>query len=294
MKKFLGFSRNGRRLFVLAALLVAALAGCSSAAGGQPTSSTKSLYTIVKSSGTLRVGVRPDDPPHSFLNSHGSFVGFDVDIAKAIARDWGVKLQLVPVNELTRFSFLQNGRIELAATSISKTVQRAEEIDFSETYFFSDQTILVQKSKYKHLSGLVGKTIAVDRGSNAGDNWLAWLKAHGHTGNTHLETFGDKQASLNAVQTGAVAGYVEDYELLGALAHTNPKLYVINDPGGVGVKLDGVGMHKNDSLLMLNVNLALQHIASSGEYNAIYNRWFGPNSATPVPLMGHIEVWPSG
>jgi polar amino acid transport system substrate-binding protein len=294
MKKSPDFSRNSRRLFVLAVLLlVAALAGCSSAVG-QTASSTKSLYTIVKSRGTLRIGVRPDDAPHSFLNSQGQLVGFDVDIAKTIASDWGVKLQLVPVNELTRFSFLQNGRIDLAVTSISKTVQRAEEIDFSETYFFSDQTILVQKGKYKHLSDLVGKTIAVDRGSNAGDNWLAWLKAHGHAGDTHLETFGDKQASLNAVQTGAVAGYVEDNELLAAFAHANPKLYVINDPGGVGVKLDGIGMHKNDSLLMLNVNLALQHIASSGEYDAIYNRWFGPNSATPVPLMGHIEVWPSG
>jgi polar amino acid transport system substrate-binding protein len=275
-------------------VVVAALAGCTSASGQPSSGSAKSLYTVVKSRGTLRVGVRPDDPPHSFLNSSGQFAGFDVDIAKAIASDWGVKLQVVPVNELTRFSFLQNGRIDLAVTSISKTVQRAEEIDFSETYYFSDQTILVQKGKYTHLADLVGKTIAVDRGSNAGDNWLAWLKAHGHAGDTHLETFGDKQASLNAVQTGAVAGYVEDYELLAALSRNNPKLFIINDPGGVGVKLDGVGMHKNDSLLMLHVNLALQHIASSGEYDTIYNQWFGPNSTTPVPLMGHIEVWPSG
>ncbi|MDR0341596.1 MAG: transporter substrate-binding domain-containing protein, partial [Nocardiopsaceae bacterium] len=127
-----------------------------------------------------------------------------------------------------------------------------------------------------------------------GDNWLAWLKHHGHAGDTHVESFGTKQASLNAVKTGAAAGWVEDYELLASYARNDPGLYVIQDPGGVGVKLDGVGMHKNDSQLMLKVNLALQQLAASGEYRLIYNRWFGPGSATPVPLMGHIEVWPNG
>jgi polar amino acid transport system substrate-binding protein len=280
---------------VLALLLTtAAVSGCTAAAGQTGASQTQSLYTIVKSRGVLRVGVRPDDPPHSYLNSQGHLVGFDVDIATAIAKDWGVKLQLVTVNELTRISYLQNGRIDLAVTSISKTVSRAKEVDFSETYFFSDQTILVRKGAYPHLIDLLGKTIAADRGSNAGDSWLAWLAAHGHAGDGHIEYFASKQASLEAVKTGAVAGYAEDYELLASFAHNDPSVTVIKDAGGIAPKLDGAAMHKNDSLLVLMVNLALQHIASSGEYNVIYNRWFGPNSAAPVPLMGHIEVWPNG
>lgn len=287
------FCKAGQALVLVALLALAAVTGCSASAGTSP-AAKKSLYDLVKSRGVLRVGVRPDDPPHSYLNPQGKLVGFDVDIATAIARDWGVKLQLVTVNELTRISYVQNGRIDLAVTSISKTVERAQQVDFSETYFFSDQTILVRKGKYQHLSSLAGTTIAADRGSNAGDNWLAWLKAHGHPGDSHIEYFGNKQASLNAVKTGTVAGWVEDYELLAAYARQDPGLSVINDPGGVGVKLDGIAMHKNDSALVLAVNLALQRIASSGEYSVIYGRWFGPHSATPVPLMGHIEVWPHG
>lgn len=292
MKTLLRLTGSRGIKLVVPVLLLTVTVGCSAAAG-TPTP-RQSLFTTVKSDGVLRVGVRPDDPPHSFLNAQGKLTGFDVDIATAIAKYWHVKLKLVPVDELTRISYLQNGRIDLAVTSISKTVQRAEQIDFSETYFYSDQTILVRKGKYQHLSDLVGKTVAADRGSNAGDNWLAWLKDHGHAGDTHIESFGTKQASLNAVKTGAVAGWVEDYELLASYAHKDPGLSVIKDPGGVGVKLDGIGMHKNDSLLTLKVNLALQHLAASGEYNTIYNRWFGPGSATPVPLMGHIEVWPNG
>lgn len=281
-------------LFVALLLMTAALAACSAASGQTGGSQQQSLYSTVKSRGVLLVGFRPDDPPHSYLNSQGHLVGFDVDIATAIAKDWGVKLQLVTVNELTRISYLQNGRMDLAVTSISTTVSRAKEVDFSETYFFSDQTILARKGAYQHLSDLIGKTIAADRGSNAGKSWLAWLSAHGHAGDGHIEYFASKQASLEAVNTGAVAGYAEDYELLAAMAHNDPGVAIIQDPGGIAPKLDGVAMHKNDSLLVLMVNLALQHIASSGEYNAIYNRWFGPNSATPVPVMGHIEVWPNG
>lgn len=294
----IGTRPSSRRILgalALALLLVtAALSGCSSAAGQTSATSQQSLYSTVKSRGVLRVGVRPDDPPHSSLNSQGQLVGFDVDIATAIAKYWGVKLQLVTVNELTRISYLQNGRIDLAVTSISKTVKRAGQVDFSETYFFSDQTILVRKRTAQHLADLVGKTIAADRGSNAGNSWLAWLGAHGHGGDGHVEYFATKQASLEAVNTGAVAGYAEDYELLAALAHNDPGVSIISDPGGIAPKLDGVAMRKNDSQLVLEVNLALQHTASSGQYDVIYNRWFGPGSATPVPLMGHIEVWPNG
>jgi ABC-type amino acid transport substrate-binding protein len=111
-------------------LTTAGLAGCSTGSGQPGASTAQSLYTIVKSRGVLRVGVRPDDPPHSYLNSQGHLAGFDVDVATAIASYWGVKLQLVTVNELTRISYLSNGRIDLAVTSISKTVSRAKEVDF--------------------------------------------------------------------------------------------------------------------------------------------------------------------
>jgi polar amino acid transport system substrate-binding protein len=66
-------------------------------------------------------------------------------------------------------------------------------------------------------------------------------------------------------------------------------------PGeGIGVKLDGIGVKENDSKLRDEVNYALQRIEASGEYDRIYDRWFGPDSDTPVPREGRIEVWPNG
>jgi polar amino acid transport system substrate-binding protein len=284
------------RLPALATALLASLAGLAacSPASGTTTASGTSLLNVIKAHHVVRVGIRYDDPPHSYLNAHGQLVGFDVDVARAVAAHLGVRLQVVSVNELTRISYLQGGKIDLAITSISKTVQRAHEVDFSQTYFWSDQTFLVRKgSGITSLQGLAGKTVGADRGSNAAGQWQAWLKAHGRPSNPTVELFSDKQAAVNAVQSGAIAGYAEDYEILASFAKQDSGLTVLSTPGGIGVKLDGIAMHKNDSALMLAVNLALQGIAKSGEYMKIYNRWFGPHSATPVPLQGHIEVWPN-
>jgi polar amino acid transport system substrate-binding protein len=303
ISRILGTIRSSRRrprVLALTAVLIMGLTGvaaCSTAAGtttGTTTAASTSLLSTIKARHVVRVGIRYDDPPHSFLNPQGQVVGFDVDIAKAVARELGVRLQIVPVNELTRISYLQDGKIDLAITSISKTVERAREVDFSQTYFWSDQTFLVRKgSGITSLSGLVGKTVGADRGSNAAGQWETWLKSHGHPGNPTVELFSDKQTAVSAVQSGAIAGYAEDYEILASFAKKDPGLTVLNTPGGIGVKLDGIAMHKNDSALMLAVNLALQDIAKSGQYMKIYDEWFGPHSATPVPLQGHIEVWPN-
>jgi polar amino acid transport system substrate-binding protein len=63
---------------------------------------------------------------------------------------------------------------------------------------------------------------------------------------------------------------------------------------GIGAKQDGVGIRENDSKLRDEVNYALQRIEASGKYDEIYDRWFGPDSDTPVPREQNIEVWPNG
>ena len=53
-------------------------------------------------------------------------------------------------------------------------------------------------------------------------------------------------------------------------------------------------MRENDSEMRDAINAALQRIWSSGEYERIYDHWFGPSADTPVPLQGAVEVWPNG
>jgi polar amino acid transport system substrate-binding protein len=253
-----------------------------------------SALDVVKERGVLRAGIRIDNPPHSFIGSDGRWQGFDVDIAEALAEELGVKLEKVKVDELTRISFLQNGQIDIAAASISHTKKRDEQIDFSQTYFWSKQTFLVRKGEVSSLDDLVGKRVGVSRGSHAIGNWRDWLTRKGHQFDQSLIVeFGNKQAGVEAVRQGAVVGYAEDFEVLASFAKNAPTLVVLGD-AAIGMKQDGIGVRENDSRMRDAVNFALQRIAKSGKYAKIYEAWFGPETATPMPESGEIEIWPDG
>lgn len=244
--------------------------------------------------GVLKAGVRQDNPPHSFIDRSGSWVGFDVDMAHAIADSLDLALKMVPVDELTRISFLQNGTIDIAAASMSHTWKRDDVVDFSQTYFWSSQTFLVRQDRVSQLEDLVGKPVAMSRGSHSVGNWKAWLRRQAHPVDTGLIIeFGDKQSAVRAVLQGAVLGWAEDAEILVSYAREHPELTVLlND--AIGMKQDGIGVRENSSDLLDAINRALQEIERSGLYDEIYNEWFGPESATPIPMLRRIEIWPDG
>jgi polar amino acid transport system substrate-binding protein len=279
------------RLWSLWISLFGLLAFWAIGAGGAEVQ--KSVLDVVKERGVLRAGIRTDNPPHGFITQDGNWVGFDVDIAQAVAKELGVKLERVKVDELTRISYLQTGQIDIAVASMSHTRKRDEQIDFSQTYFWSKQTFLVKKGKTHKLSDLVGKRVGMSRGSHAIGNWRDWLIKNGHSPDASLLVeFGNKRAGVEAVHQGAIAGYAEDYEILSSLAKGDASLSILDE--AIGMKQDGIGVRENDSKIRDAVNFALQNIAKSGEYGKIYDRWFGPKSDTPVPPSGEIEVWPNG
>jgi polar amino acid transport system substrate-binding protein len=282
--------RHGRWLALV--LLLVVLGACEDASSGQ-VGSGETLLDEIERRGVLNAGIRFDNPPHSFIDDDGSWVGFDVDIAEALADELGVRLERVRVDELTRISFLQNGRIDVAVASMSHTIERENEVDFSQTYFWSKQTFLVRRGEIDSLDDLVGETVGMDRGSSAIGNWRDWLADNGYPEDAEIVEFGDKQAAAEAVRQGAIAGWAEDYEILASFANQHRSLTVLSDES-IGLKLDGIGVRENDSELRDAINLALQTIESSGRYVDIYDRWFGPDSETPVPLQGRIEVWPQG
>ena len=67
------------------------------------------------------------------MDEHGRWIGFDVEIAEGLAKALGVKLEKVKVDQLTRISYLQTGQIDVAVASMSHTIKRDMEIDFSQT-----------------------------------------------------------------------------------------------------------------------------------------------------------------
>jgi polar amino acid transport system substrate-binding protein len=280
--------RSNRRIVIgwfLAAALVL-LSACSALG----TSSPESTADRVAESGVVRVGVRFDNPPLSFIQEDGEWVGFDVDLANALADQLGLEIELVKVDETTRISFLQEGQIDMAVASMNHTRSREEAVDFSITYFWDNQSFLVRTGTYGSLAEIMGQKVAANVGSSTIDSWQAYSTANGGPAPEIVE-FTDKLAAMQALRDGVVEGYTEDNITLLALAAGDPGLELV--PGGHNKVQFGIGLPENDSTWRDQVNYALQDLWKSGVYQGIYEKWFtGPQAAVPLPLSGEMEIWP--
>ena len=260
------------------------IVGCT---GGD---SAESTFDSVTKSGTIRIGVRNDNPPMSFIDDNGDWVGLDVDLANALAKQMGLKADLVVVDGTTRISFLEEGRVDMSVASMNHTRSRDDKVDFSITYFWDNQSFLTKTGKYTAIEELFGKPVAVGTGSSTIDSWTKYSEAAGAPPPQFVE-FDDKQAAVQAVRDGAVEGYTEDNITMLTLAVGDDGLELL--PGGHNPVQFGIGLPVNDSTWRDQVNYALQELWKDGTYQTLYDRWFvGPDKIIDLPLGGAIEVWP--
>jgi len=268
----------------LVLLLALVLSAC------QPLALQQSAADRIASEGAVRIGVRNDNPPLSFVDESGEWVGFDIDLANAMADQLGVEPELVVVDGTTRISFLQDGRVDMSIASMNHTRQRDDAIDFSVTYFWDNQSFLIRTGEYAAIEDLFGAKVAANAGSSAIPSWQEYSVAAGANAPEIVE-FTDKLAAMQALRDGAVEGYTEDNITMLALAAGDPELELL--PGGHNPVQFGIGVPNNDSKWRDQVNYALQDLWKDGTYQTIYDSWFtGPDAMIELPLGGEMEIWP--
>ena len=238
----------------------------------------------------VRVGIRNDFPPIGYIDPVGDWIGLDVDLAHEIAGRLGVELEMVAVNETTRITFLETGRVDMVVAGMNHTRSREGAVDFTQSYFWGEQTFLVRRGEFGSLESLYGATVAMNKGSSAIDGWRRWVVRRGGELGAIIE-FSDKQLALQALKSGVVDGYGEDNIPLLALAAGDPDLVLV--PGGFNAVRYGIGVPEDDSDWRDALNLILQDMFIDGAFHVIYNRWLGPDTLAPLPLGENApEVWP--
>ncbi|KRM89821.1 polar amino acid ABC transporter inner membrane subunit [Fructilactobacillus florum DSM 22689 = JCM 16035] len=119
----------------------------------------------IRQRGTMVVGTSPDYPPFEFqINQNGkqTDVGIDIEIAKQIAKDQKVKLQLKNMSFASLLVAVQTGKVDMAIGGINPTPERAQNVDFSKIYYSGGQSFLINKSQagqIKSKKDLEGKKI---------------------------------------------------------------------------------------------------------------------------------------
>ena len=92
----------------------------------------------------LKLGTNAAFPPFEYVEGK-NIVGFDITMGQRIAKDAGVKLEVVDMAFDSLIPALQSGTIDFIAAGMSVNEERKKNVDFSETYFESEQVIIVRK-----------------------------------------------------------------------------------------------------------------------------------------------------
>jgi polar amino acid transport system substrate-binding protein len=247
--------------------------------GAMPPGST---MAAIAERGRLVVGVDQNTYLFGFRNpSSGQLEGFDIDIAREIARRiFGDpdRIQLRVVDASQRESALQSGLVDVVVRTYSITCARKQKVDFSTVYYYANQRILsVKGSGIDSAAALSGKRVCAVTGTTS----LSTLFAL----NPRPTLFGVSTWTdcLLLLQQGQVDAISTDDAVLAGLAAQDPNVEVVGP--SIGVEPYGVGVKKENSDLVRFVNGVLERMRDDGTWERLYEarlRSLGPSPGPPT------------
>ena len=243
---------------VLAALMLA-VAGCGS--------DTKPAANDQK---VIKVGTEPTFAPFEFQEKGSKeFTGFDMDLARAIGKKLGKKVEIQNMGFDALIPALNSGNIDAVAAGMSITEERKKAVTFSDPYYTSGLVVVVTKDNnaVKSIKDLEGKKIAVQIGTTGADKAAKVSGAKVTSFNTNAEVF--LELENKGVDAVIIDRPVAQYYLT---KEGKDKDKIVGDT----MDAESYGFaFKKDSKLAADFNKALAELKKDGEYDKIYTKWFG-------------------
>ncbi len=254
--------------FVVGLFLVGLAMPLASLAGEAAPQMQDTLNAVIKK-GELNVGTFDFFPPWGFRDAQNNIVGMDVEIAKELADVLKVKLNLVPVpTTQDRINFLLSGKIDVAISNFTATLERAKAIDFSEPYVIDGIGVVYRKElKISNWADLNGKRVAVTTGSTG----EILIKEQAPKAN--LQRFDQASTALLAVQQNKADAQIEDYTYTVYHAGRDKNLAYLNKP--LSFQPYCFGVRKWDQEWLNYVNFFIYRLQQSGKMKELYKKWFG-------------------
>lgn len=217
---------------------------------------------------TLRVAVPQDFPPFGSVGVDLKPVGYDIDMAKLIANQLGVVVEIVPVTSANRIPYLSTKKVDLVISSLGKNAEREKVIDFSDAYApFFNGVFGLSSQKVSKVEDLAGKTVGVTRGAIE-DLELTKIAPAGVT----IKRFEDNNTTISAFLAGQVPLVATGNIVAASIAEKQPnkkpevKFLIKNSPCHIGV-------NKNETRLLERVNLIIAQAKKDGSLNRIADKW---------------------
>lgn len=217
----------------------------------------------------LKVGTEATYPPFSFRDSESNDVtGYDVEIAREVAKRIGMKVEFVPTEWKGIFGALDTERIDMIANQVTITDERKEKYAFSEPYTVSGGQVIVHEDNkdIKGLEDLEGKTVGTTQGSNYAE--------------------AAEKAGADLKYYKGIAQVLADLNVNRIDAALNDRLFVQQELKDDSYKVKAVGepfsktkmafaFRKDQDKLIEKVNNALKEMKEDGTIEEISQNYFG-------------------
>lgn len=253
------------------ALAIPALVGCTGAPAAEQ--GEDRLDAILKN-GTVKVGECMGLPPYGLYDSSNNPDGYDVEIANLIGESLGVDVEIVDTAVANRIPALQTDQVDIVLCNTTRTLERATQVAFTDTYAVAGTTILSQaSSSIESVTDLDGLQVAVVKGSPFGE-----LLAELAPGATVTE-FDQPSDAVVAVQQGQVDALVEDSNFLAYQTSLDNSLKVTTD-SLTPLYYNSFAVKFGSPKWLAWLNEFLFELNETGKNAELYEKWFG----TPLPF----------
>lgn len=272
------------RFAAVVATLGLALAACGggSSSGGDDAETTDTtpidqveLTFQPISAGKLTVCSDAPYEPFEYQDENGNWTGFDMDLMTAIAKRYGLTLEVTKQPFDGIWLAPAAGTCDIVASSITITEERAQNAAFSDPYFDADQSLLVRSedaATYVDIASLAGKTIAVQTGTTG----EAYAKEN--AGDAKVQSFDDAAAMFAALEGKQVDAVLQDLPI-NAFRAVKQGTTQVTATFPTEEKY-GFAMAKDNVDLLDAVNESLNEFRAGGVYDEIYQKYFGTPGAS--------------
>ncbi len=260
---------------------------------GDPTASlrptgneTGPAIDAIRARGRLIVGLDTGSNLMSYRDpATGRITGFDVEIAREIARDLLGDPEAVDfriLNSAEREQALQDSTVDIVAKTMSITCARREHVDFSTVYFRAQQRVLVVKdSDIRSAADLAGRRVCIVTGTTSLPRMQQLQPAASILA---VPSWADCLVVLQQRQVDAVT---TDDTILAGLASQDPYLELVGP--SLGSEPYGIGISQNSDDLVRAVNGTLARIRADGTWTELYDRYLTVLGPAPAPPTTYVD-----
>ncbi len=228
-----------------------------------------------KSGDKLVVGLDDGFPPMGYRDDNGNLVGFDIDLAKEVAKRLDMEVEFKPINWNTNVQEVDAGNVDCLWNGMTITPEREEKLLLSSAYMKNNQVLVVKSdSDYQTKDDLNGKVLALQAGSSAYDAFNDEANADFKESISQVLEYDNNVKALQDLEAGGCDVVLVDEVVAN---------YYVTKLGGPYRVLDGslaaeeyaIGFKKDNTELKDKVEKALKEMAADGTLAKISNEWFG-------------------